>query len=199
MFEAEMPYTKAAEGEEMSFADNLRMIRKERNITQEQLADMLDVSRQAVSKWESGMGYPETEKLLIISKELNVSLDYLLKEESNVSQAEKETPKPVAYAPGGKIAIPTFDNANVVVCHAVKSSKIMAPAKKEPGYILLGIDKVTFWGEHTTILGWYVSAEDVQQEIKEITETLNRGEGSYTLKYAADVEFKGIFGQPKLK
>ena len=38
----------------MSFAENLRMIRKERNITQEQLADMLEVSRQAVSKWESG-------------------------------------------------------------------------------------------------------------------------------------------------
>ncbi len=46
----------------MSFADNLKMIRKERNITQEQLAELLNVSRQAVSKWESGNGYPETEK-----------------------------------------------------------------------------------------------------------------------------------------
>ena len=185
--------------EKMSFAENLKLIRKERNITQEQLAEMLNVSRQAVSKWESGNGYPETEKLLIISKELKVSLDYLLNEESNISEEIKKEPKPVAYVPGGKIAIPTFDNANVVVCHAVKSSKIVAPAKEEPEYILLGIDKVTFWGEHTTILGWYATAADVQQEIKEITEAIGRGEGSYTLKYAVDVEFKGIFGQARMK
>ena len=38
----------------MSFAENLKCIRKKQNITQEQLADMLDVSRQAISKWESG-------------------------------------------------------------------------------------------------------------------------------------------------
>ncbi len=183
----------------MSFAENLRMIRKERNITQEQLADMLDVSRQAVSKWESGVGYPETDKLLIISKELNVSLDYLLKEESNVSQEEKETPKPVAYAPSGTITIPTFDNTNVVSCLAVKSSKILAPAKEEPKYILFGVEKVTFWGEHTTLLGWYATAEDVQKEIKEITEAIRNQETTYTLKYAADVELKGFFGQPRLK
>ena len=64
----------------MSFAENLRDIRSKRNITQEQLAQMLAVSRQTISKWESGVGYPETEKLLFISKELNVSLDYLFSE-----------------------------------------------------------------------------------------------------------------------
>lgn len=64
----------------MSFADNLKDIRKKQNITQEQLAEMLSVSRQAISKWESGFGYPETEKLLILSKELNISLDYLFSE-----------------------------------------------------------------------------------------------------------------------
>ena len=41
----------------MSFAENLKMIRKERNITQEQLAEMLSVSRQAVSKWKSGVSH----------------------------------------------------------------------------------------------------------------------------------------------
>ena len=61
----------------MGFAENLKYIRKKRNITQEQLADILIVSRQAVSKWESGIGYPETEKLLLLSRELDVSLDYI--------------------------------------------------------------------------------------------------------------------------
>lgn len=68
------------EFKKMGFAENLKHIRKQRNITQEQLADMLSVSRQAISKWESGFGYPEVETLLIIAKELNTSLDYLFSE-----------------------------------------------------------------------------------------------------------------------
>lgn len=101
----------------MSFAENLRTIRKERNITQERLAEILSVSRQAVSKWESGAGYPETEKLLIISKELNVSLDYLLLDENVIQEKEEAEEKSAAYAPSGKIAIPTYDGQAVVVCH----------------------------------------------------------------------------------
>ena len=72
----------------MSFADNLKYIRKKRNITQEQLADLLSVSRQAISKWEAECGYPETEKLLLISKELNVSLDYLFSEQCHMVRSE---------------------------------------------------------------------------------------------------------------
>ena len=64
----------------MGFAENLKEIRNKRNITQEQLAELLSVSRQTISKWESGQGYPETEKLLSIAKALNVSLDYLFSE-----------------------------------------------------------------------------------------------------------------------
>lgn len=62
----------------MNFSDKLQKIRKENNITQEGLADKLNVSRQAVSKWESGIAYPDTEKLIQISKIFNVSLDELI-------------------------------------------------------------------------------------------------------------------------
>ena len=72
----------------MSFAENLKYIRKKHNITQEQLADILSVSRQAISKWESGFGYPETEKLLIISKELDVSLDFVFSERCHMVRSE---------------------------------------------------------------------------------------------------------------
>lgn len=111
----------------------------------------------------------------------------------------KSEDRSVVYAPSGKIAITTFDNTNVVVCHAVKSSPIFAPGKGEPKYVLNGIDKITFWGEHTTLLGWYETLEDIQKEIKEITEALNTGIASYSLKYAADIEFVGFFGTPKIK
>lgn len=65
----------------MRFNERLQKLRKERSLSQEQLADNLGVSRQAVSKWESGSSYPETEKLIELSKLFSVSIDELLKEE----------------------------------------------------------------------------------------------------------------------
>ncbi|MBQ4608338.1 MAG: helix-turn-helix transcriptional regulator, partial [Clostridia bacterium] len=62
----------------MSFSENLKKIRREHRLSQEELAELLDVSRQAVSKWEQGQGYPEVEKLLLLSSKLNVSLDALM-------------------------------------------------------------------------------------------------------------------------
>ncbi|MDE7084669.1 MAG: helix-turn-helix domain-containing protein [Clostridia bacterium] len=63
----------------MAFAENLYFLRKKNRITQEELADCLDVSRQSVSKWETGEAYPETEKLIALCDKFNVSLDDLLR------------------------------------------------------------------------------------------------------------------------
>lgn len=52
----------------MRFGENLQTIRKKNQLSQEGLAEMLGVSRQAVSKWELGEGYPEVDKLLLLSK-----------------------------------------------------------------------------------------------------------------------------------
>ena len=65
----------------MNFAENLKSIRKEQKLSQEELAEMLGVSRQAISKWEQGEGYPEVEKLLLLSNKLNISLDNLMSTE----------------------------------------------------------------------------------------------------------------------
>lgn len=73
----------------MKFCDKLQKIRKDNNITQEGLADKLNVSRQAVSKWESGLAYPDTEKLIQISKIFNVSLDELINDNKNSNQDNK--------------------------------------------------------------------------------------------------------------
>lgn len=182
----------------MSFGENLKNVRKQRGVTQEELAEILGVSRQAISKWESDGGYPETEKLLVISKTLNISIDYLLNDVSVMEEKEKTEEKSVVYAPTGKIAITTYDNQNVVFCKSVKTSPIFRPGKDEPKYILNGVDKVTFWGEHTTLLGWYATLEDVEKEISEITKAIQNGEGAYKLKYNAAVE-DGTFGSLKLK
>ena len=55
----------------MRFCDKLPKLRKENNLSQEQLADRLGVSRQAVSKWESGSSYPDMDKMIQICNILN--------------------------------------------------------------------------------------------------------------------------------
>jgi len=63
----------------MNLGNNLIILRKKENISQEELAEKLNVSRQAVSKWESGGGYPETENLIRICEIFNCSMDTLIK------------------------------------------------------------------------------------------------------------------------
>lgn len=62
----------------MTYGEKIVKLRKENNLTQEQLAELLSVSRQAVSKWESCVSFPETEKLIKMSKLFSCSLDYIL-------------------------------------------------------------------------------------------------------------------------
>lgn len=64
----------------MNFGEKLFSLRKEKGLSQEALAEQLNTSRQAVSKWENNQGYPETEKLLMLANLFEVSVDYLLKE-----------------------------------------------------------------------------------------------------------------------
>ncbi len=75
----------------MTLGEKLAKARKEKNITQEQLADNLGVSRQAISKWESGVTYPETDKLIRMSELFDCSLDYLLKENIKNKADKTET------------------------------------------------------------------------------------------------------------
>jgi len=62
-------------------SEKLYKLRKNSGLSQEQLAEKLSVSRQAISKWESGTAVPESEKLVTISNYFGVSVDYLLKDE----------------------------------------------------------------------------------------------------------------------
>ncbi|MBE6638582.1 MAG: helix-turn-helix transcriptional regulator [Ruminococcaceae bacterium] len=65
----------------MTLGEKIAKQRKELNYTQEQLADILNVSRQSISKWESDIAYPETDKLIELGKLFECSMDYLLKKE----------------------------------------------------------------------------------------------------------------------
>ena len=64
----------------MALSEKLYQLRRQSGLSQEQLAERLNVSRQAISKWESGQSCPEAEKLLAISAYFQVSLDSLMKD-----------------------------------------------------------------------------------------------------------------------
>ncbi len=74
----------------MEFNEKLQQLRRNHNLTQEQLAEQLYVSRTAISKWESGRGYPNIESLKCISKLFSVTIDELLSSDELITLAETE-------------------------------------------------------------------------------------------------------------
>ena len=78
----------------MLFNEKLKMLRKENELTQEHLAEKLNVSRQAITKWESGDGTPDIENLKQISILFNTTIDELVKEDKTV---KVETIKNYSY------------------------------------------------------------------------------------------------------
>lgn len=82
-------------------SEKLYMLRKNSGLSQEQLAEQLNVSRQAISKWEQGTAVPESEKLITISNYFGVTVDYLLKEDTadttnTTAEVMEEKPKMMA-------------------------------------------------------------------------------------------------------
>lgn len=84
----------------MNFSEKLYTLRKSKGLSQEQLALELNVSRQAVSKWEARYAVPETEKLLAISKFFDVSMDYLMKDDLDTPSPAPTTPSKQRLLPG---------------------------------------------------------------------------------------------------
>ena len=74
----------------MELSEKIQKLRKERGLTQEQVAEQLFVSRTAVSKWETGRGTPSMESLQMLAKFFGITLDELLRAEEVISIAENE-------------------------------------------------------------------------------------------------------------
>lgn len=168
----------------MSFAENLKRIRKEQQLSQEELAELLGVSRQAVSKWEQGMGYPEVETLLLLSDKLSLSLDALMFSEGACESVADHA------GSAGEIVITSPNEHVIAACYKVITSGKMRGGKKGPQYALIGVSRggTSFWGEPTTFLGWYANRETLSKEVAEIQRAIAEGHPSYTLQYSAKTE-----------
>ena len=163
----------------MSFGENLQTIRKKNHLSQEALAEMLGVSRQAVSKWELGEGYPEVDKLLILSRKLNVSLDSLMGIDSAAVIHENGKPSET-------IRIVSPNEGVIIHASKVTRSQQFRGRKNSPKYALFAVDgsETSFWGAQNTFLAWYRNLEDVSREIAEIQKALDAGAASYELQYS---------------
>lgn len=114
----------------MTLANKLKEARKNVGLTQVELADKLCVSRQAITKWESGKGIPDVENLKMISKVLNVSIDFLLDDEEVIDKTViKEQINLADYVKEGKlrskkdaVVYAKYPNADIIPLLAKKKS-----------------------------------------------------------------------------
>lgn len=168
----------------MSFGENLQAIRRNNRMSQEDLADLLGVSRQAVSKWELGEGYPEVDKLLILSQKLNISLDSLMGNTVPVPETQNTETKNTET--DGKIRIVSPHEGVIIRTAKVVRSQEYKGGKNSPKYALFATDgnQSSYFGPVNTFIGWYRNNEDCMKEIEAIHRAMDAHEASYTLQYS---------------
>lgn len=137
----------------MGFGENLQAVRRMNHLSQEELAEMLNVSRQAVSKWEVGEGYPEIDKLLLLSKFLNVSLDSLLETGNESAACDSPVKAITVLSPNKEIMLSFRRGVKVDGC------TIMAQMENDDWYTLC----------------WYKTPEEAMACMKKIREAMLKG------------------------
>ena len=103
----------------MSLGNKLAEARKRQNLTQEQLADRLGVTRQAVSRWESDAAYPETDKIIRMAQILEVSCDYLLQDgvDEKGKPAALTVTRLLKQAQGKRVKLTFYEGDGMPVVH----------------------------------------------------------------------------------
>lgn len=184
----------------MSISVKIQQLRKSNGLSQEQLAEKLDVSRQAISKWESGASFPDVEIIVLISELFKVSTDYLLKDENTVkcggdAQRCVQVPQKLYIVDINKRKLSAFDEFAVEMLgfnntgEADLITGITKPVTKVkvPVCILYGVTKGILGMNKRTTLGYYASLEDAEKELNNISKT-DATESVYVLKYAAKMQ-----------
>ena len=170
------------------FSERLKELRKAKGVSQEELSEVLDVSRQSISKYENGMAQPDFNKLAIIAKFFDVSFDYLLGEDQNAA-----ADKIVLKEKGNRISIISTIDGKMSSYYKFQLAKVFGKKDYHPATQLLGVDSHSFLGDNLNSLGWYATNEDAQKEIEAIYSAIAKGETSYKLKYDVPVKKRGIF------
>lgn len=89
----------------MDLAERLQDLRKKANYSQEQVADLLGISRQAISKWESGQGKPELDNIIKLTEIYNVSADYIISGEEHIPPVQQQPKREFSHTAQRTIGI----------------------------------------------------------------------------------------------
>lgn len=180
----------------MGFSENLQNLRKMKGMSQEQLAERLEVSRQAVSKWESGNGYPETEKLISICEIFECSMDTLIKgkitadttgEKKKYESLQNRFSKGIALGVGlillgvtillylaefaNKAATEILEERYAILGVIILLACVLIAV---PIFIMLGIEEENFGKKHPQLSLFY-SEEEVENFDKKFTKAIAFG------------------------
>lgn len=184
----------------MSISEKIQQLRKSNGLSQEQLAEKLNVSRQAISKWESGTSLPDAEKIVLISDLFEVSTDYLMKDE-NTSRADDnkqqviQVSRKLYISDINKRKLSAFDEFEIEIINSDNKGEgtlitgISKPNAKVkiPVCALYGITKGILGINQQTLLGFYTSLEEAKKELDSISKTSEK-DTVYELKYAAKMQ-----------
>lgn len=182
----------------MIFAEKLKTLRKQKNISQEQLAEIIHVSRQAITKWESGNGIPDIENLIAISSLFNESLDSLLSEEKSLiskheflyesrTEYDLDSPKKIDFKIGTAhevIIDKTNDEKIQVIAASNKLSYLTQQVKVKIDEDKRRMDVIV---KHSTDLSDIAALENLFILVR------------IPVKFVADVELSGEFENLKVR
>lgn len=162
----------------MKLSEKIQYLRKEHGLTQEQLAEQCNVSRQAITKWESDIAIPETEKIIFLSKRFKISIDALLKDELDIIGAKEVS------SCGKSLVIDSNSGLyeGVLIKESIADENILD---------LLEIKKVEIWKtggdpKYWTVLFFSSKHSDFPEEISKVMKSGDTQNENWFVDFKAD-------------
>lgn len=164
----------------MNIGKNIMICRKKENLSQEMLAELVGVTRQTISNWELGVSSPDVNQLKKLVDIFKVNFNDIV-DDVNIDSNNYE--------------LTIVSNLENVICkvNSVVSSSEFKTGKNSPKYALFGVVDNSKIFQNNIFLGWYEDKESISREIKSISDSINRKEYVYELKYNVGVD-KKFFG-----
>ena len=168
----------------MNIGQNILNLRKNANLSQEQLAEKMRVTRQTISNWELEESIPDLKQAKELSKIFDVSLDDLTGNSTFEYLGKTDCDRKITI-------ISPIENV-ILTCNKIQSSSRYKVGEDSPQYALFGSNENnnSIFGTNNIFLGWYADKEQISKEIMEIKGAFVSGNPSYELKYNVEVEKK---------